>query len=190
MIMDGLLILDGTVSAAGVFSGTAVNSGTTFVSGGNGTTSYNILDVSQLGASAKGYGRDIGIGEDLELVVMATVSFTGGGSSTLQVQLQYAPDSGSGTPGSWATVAQSVAYSISQLTLPATGMAVELLRIKLPPMTPSPATGSAMVKFIQMNYVIGSANMTAGAIAAFIVLDKTALGPGLGYQSGYSNQYL
>lgn len=186
--MDGLLILDGTVSATGVFSGTSVNSGTTFVSGGGGTTSYNIIDVSQLGASAKGYGRDLGIGEPLELVVMATVSFTGS-SSTLTVNLQYAPDN-NGVPGSWVTVASSVAFTLTQLTLPATGMGVELMRIKLPPMTPSPATGSAMVKYIQMLYQVSAANMTAGAIAAFIVLDKTALGPGLGYQSGYSNLYL
>ena len=189
MIMDGLLLLDGSVSAAGVFSGTAVNSGTTFVSGGNGTTSFNILDVSQLAASASGYGRDIGVGDDLELVVMATVSFTGGGSSTLTVNLQYAPDN-NGSPGSFVTQISSVAYTITQLTLPATGMGVELMRTKLPPFAPSPAMGSALPKYIQMLYTIGSANMTAGAIAAFIVIDKTALGPGLGYRSGYSNQYL
>ncbi|MGO9375664.1 MAG: hypothetical protein ACLQBD_26740 [Syntrophobacteraceae bacterium] len=41
-----------------------------------------------------------------------------------------------------------------------------------------------------MNYVVGTANMTAGAIASFIVIDKTSLGPQMGYQSGYSNQYL
>jgi hypothetical protein len=183
MIMDNLLLLDGSVSAAGVFSGTAVNSGTTFVSGGGGTTSFNILDVSQLASSASGYGRDIGIGDDLELVVMVTTLFTGA-SSTLQVQLQYAPDS-SGSPGTFVTVAQSIAYPLTALLAGA-----ELLRIKLPPMTPSPATGSALPKFIQMNYVIGVANMTAGAIAAFIVIDKTALGPLLGYRSGYSNAYL
>ena len=115
---------------------------------------------------------------------MVTTNFTGS-SSTLQVQLQYAPDGGSGTPGSYVTVAQSIAYALTALKA-----GTELLRIKLPPMTPSAATGSAMPKFIAMNYVVGTANMTAGAIASFIVIDKTALGPALGYQSGYSNQYL
>ena len=117
-------------------------------------------------------------------MVMVTTDFTSGGAATLQVQLQYAPDS-SGSTGPFATVAESVAHAMAVLKAGA-----ELLRIKLPPMTPSPATGSALPKFIQMNYVIGSFNMTGGAIAAFIVLDKTALGPMLGYQSGYSNQYL
>jgi hypothetical protein len=180
--MDGLLLMDGSVSSAGVFSGTAVNSGVTFTVGSQ--ASANILDVSQLASSASGYGRDIGIGDDLELVVMATVNFTGS-SSTLQVQLQYAPDGGSGTPGSWVTQVSSLAYTLTQLTAGS-----ELMRIKMPPMVPDPATGSALPKFIQMNYVVGSANMTAGAIAAFIVVDRTALGPKLGYQSGYSNQYL
>ncbi len=182
MIMDGLSLLDGSVSSAGVFSGTAVNSGVTFTAGSQ--ASANVIDVSQLASSASGYGRDIGIGEDLELVVMVTTLFTSGNAATLQVQLQYAPDS-SGSPGSYVTVAQSIAYAMAALAAGA-----ELLRIKMPPMTPSPATGSAMPKFIRMNYVVGSYNMTAGAIAAFIVLDKTALGPALGYQSGYSNQYL
>jgi len=181
MIMDGLSLLDGAVSSAGAFSGTAVSSGSTFTVGS--TSSANILDTSQLASSASGYGRDIGIGDDLELVVMVTTAFTGS-SSTLQVQLQYAPDS-SGSPGSFVTVAQSIAYALTALTA-----GTELLRIKVPPMTPSAATGSALPKFIQMNYVVGTANMTAGAIAAFIVIDKTALGPGLGYRSGYSNQYL
>ncbi|MGO9532942.1 MAG: hypothetical protein ACLP3B_17445 [Syntrophobacteraceae bacterium] len=64
------------------------------------------------------------------------------------------------------------------------------MRIKVPPMTPTSSFGSALPKFMQMNYVVGTANMTAGAIASFIVIDKTSLGPQMGYQSGYSNQYL
>lgn len=181
MIMDGLLLMDGSVSATGAFSGTAVNSGVTFTQGNQ--ASANILDTSQLASSASGYGRDIGVGDDLELVVMVTADFAGS-SSTLQVQLQYAPDS-SGSPGSFVTVAQSIAYALAALKA-----GTELLRIRIPPMTPSPATGSALPKFIQMNYVVGTANMTAGAIAAFIVIDKTALGPLQGYRSGYSNAYL
>ncbi len=182
MIMDGLLLLDGSVSTTGAFSGTAVNSGTTFTSA-TPTQSANIINVSQLASSASGYGRDIGVGDDLELVVIVTSNFAGT-NATLQVQLQYAPDS-SGSPGTFVTVAQSIAYAVGVLQA-----GTELLRIKLPPMTPSAATGSALPKYIAMNYIVGSANMTAGAIMAAIVIDKTALGPGLGYRSGYSNQYL
>ena len=182
MIMDALMLLDGSVSSGGVFSGTAVNSGTTFTVGNQ--DSANIIDLSQLASSKSGYGRDIGIGEGLEIVVQVMTAFTGS-SSTLQVQVQYAPDNGSGSPGSYVTVAQSIAYALTALTAGA-----ELLRIKVPPMTPTSQFGSALPKFMQMNYVVGTANMTAGAIASFITIDRTALGPGLGYQSGYSNQYL
>ncbi len=182
MIMDALLLLDGSVSSAGVFSGTAVSSGSTFTVGS--TASANIIDMSQIASSAKGLGRDIAVGDDIELVSIVTTLFTGS-ASTLQLQVQYAPDNGSGSPGSWVTVAQTIALALTQLVAGA-----EIWRAKLPPLMPAGVYGTAIPKFLQMNYVVGTANMTAGAIATFLVLDKTALGPQLGYQSGYSNQYL
>jgi hypothetical protein len=179
--MDNLLLLDGSVSATGALSGTAVNSGVTFTVGS--TTSANILDTSQLASSSSGYGRDMGIGEGLEFVCMLTAACTGA-TATLQVQLQYAPDS-SGSPGSFVTVAQTPAIPVASLTAGA-----ELFRCKLPAMIPDPATGSALPKYIQVNYVVGTANLTAGTILSFICVDKTALGPLMGYRSGYSNAYL
>ncbi len=183
MIMDALLLLDGSVSAAGVLSGTAVNSGTTFTSSA-ATSSANIIDTSQLASSAKGYGRDLGPGDDLSLVVMVQTTFAGS-SSTLQIALQYAPDNGSGSPGTFVTMVQSAAYTLTQLTAGS-----ELLRIQLPPVSPQGPGGSFIPKFIQLSYTVGTANMTAGAIVAAILIDREALGPYLGYQSGYSNQYL
>ncbi len=182
MIMDSLLLLDGSVSSSGVFSGTA-QSAWTSQPGNN--TSANIIDVSQLASSSKGLGRDIGVGDGLNLVVSVIAPFTSGGSPTLQVNLQYAPDSGSGTPGAWVTVVESAVYTLTQLSV--TG---ELLRIALPPMSPAGSGGSAMVKYIQMQYVVGSSSFTAGAISAAIVIDREALGPNQGYQSGYSNLYM
>ncbi|MGO9170025.1 MAG: hypothetical protein ACLQBD_26745 [Syntrophobacteraceae bacterium] len=85
--MDNFLMLDGSNSAAGVFTGTAVNPTNTFTSG-TPTASANAIDLSQLASSAKGYGRDIGVGDDIELVCMVTTTFLGS-SSTLQVQVQY-----------------------------------------------------------------------------------------------------
>src|SRR5271157_3319182 len=100
MIMDLLHMLDGTNSAAGVFTGTTVNSGTTFTVGNQ--VSANIIDMSQIASSAKGLGRDIAVGDDIELVSLVIVTFTGS-SSTMQLQVQYAPDNGSGSPGSYVT---------------------------------------------------------------------------------------
>jgi hypothetical protein len=182
MIMDALLLLDGSVNSAGAFVGTTVNSGTTFTVGNQ--VSANIYDMSQLPSSASGLGRDLGPGDDLSLVVMVGTAFTGS-SSTLQVNLQYAPDNGSGSPGSWVTMQSSVLYTLAQLSAGS-----ELMRMQLPPYSPAPAGGSALPKFIQISYAVGTANMTAGSIFAAITIDRQALGPLLGYKSGYVNTYI
>jgi len=182
--MDALLLLDGSYSSAGVLAGTSVSSGSTFTTGSQ--ASANIIDLSNIAGSAKGYGHDPGIGRKLELICLVMTAFTGS-SSTLQVQLQYAPDGGSGTPGTWYTVGQSIAYALTALT-----QGAELLRIPLPPFSPTTlASGGTVVpKFIQVNYVIGTNNMTAGQILTLITAERQALGPQMGYQSGYSNQYI
>ena len=182
MIMDNYLMIDGANSSLGVFTGTTVQNGTTFQVGNQ--VSANIIDMSQIAGSAKGLGRDIAVGDDIELVSLVTAVFTGS-SSTLQLQVQYAVDNGSGSPTGWTTVAQSVAFTLAQLVAGA-----EIWRTKLPPYAPAGVFGTVVPKYLQMNYVVGTANMTAGAIATFICIDKTALGPQMGYQSGYSNQYL
>ena len=175
MIMDGLLLFDGSMGSNGTLSGTAVNSGTTFVVGNQ--DSANIIDLSQLASSNKGYGRDIGIGDDPAVLIdcLIAANFTGAGA-TMAVQLQTAPDNGSGSPGSWTVLEQTPALAVSTLTA-----GTEIFR------TPVPA---GVQKFLKLTYVIGTANMTAGSIISTLVLDRSALGPLMGYQSGYSNQYL
>jgi hypothetical protein len=77
----------------------------------------------------------------------------------------------------------SAVYTLSQLTAGS-----EIMRIEVPPVSPS---NLGMVpKFMQATYTIGTANMTAGALYTAIVTDREALGPYMGYQSGYSNQYV
>jgi hypothetical protein len=115
---------------------------------------------------------------------MVGTAFTGS-SSTLQVNLQYAPDNGSGSPGSWVTMQSSAVYALTALTAGA-----ELMRMTIPPYSPAPAGGSPLPKFIQTTYTVGTANMTAGSIFAAITLDRQALGPLLGYRSGYVNTYI
>jgi hypothetical protein len=173
MIMDSLLFFDGSMSSAGVLTGTSVNSGTTFTTGAN-TDSANILDVSQIASSASGYGRDVGVGDDpaLEVYVSIQTQFTGAGAS-LQVLLEAAPDS-SGSPGNYTILAESQVYAVAALT-----QGTELFRIKIPA---APVT--LVPKFYKLTYVVTGANMTAGAILAGVVLDREALGPGMGYRSG------
>ena len=58
------------------------------------TASTNIIDL--------GIARDIGgaVTDQLMLLCQVATAFTSGGSATLQVQFQTAPDNGSGLPGS------------------------------------------------------------------------------------------
>ncbi|MGC9966400.1 MAG: Bbp16 family capsid cement protein [Syntrophobacteraceae bacterium] len=177
MIMDNLLLLDGSVSAAGVLSGTLYSAWT--VGGGVGDQpSANVIDVSQLASSASGYGRDVGIGDDpaLLLVVQVATTFSTGSSPTLQVRLQTAPDSGTGTIGAYVDLVTTPVLAASALTA-----GTELLKIPLP---------VGIQKFIRVLYTVGTAAFTAGAVIASIVLDREALGPQLGYRSGYSNTYI
>ncbi len=177
MIMDALLLFDGSVNAQGTLSGTTVTSGTNFTSGAT-TDSVNIIDVSQIASSASGRGRDIGVGDDpaLKIAIMVTSAFTSSGNATLQVELQTAPDSGSGTPGMWTPIVYSE-------TVPVAGLVAgySFLNFKIPP---------GVQKYLKLTYLVGTANMTAGAIIAGMVLDREQLGPALGYPSGYSTTYI
>ena len=154
MIMDSLLIFDGSMSAGGAASGTSVNSGTTFVVGNQ--DSANIIDTSNIAANANAQGRDVGIGDDpallIECLIMA--SFAGTGAS-MAVQLQTAPDNGSGAPGSWTVLEQTPAIAVASLTAGA-----ELFKAPIP---------IGVQKFLKLTYVVSGANMTAGQIFSTIV---------------------
>jgi hypothetical protein len=173
--MDSLLMFDGGLSAQGVFSGTSVVSGTSFTSAA-ATDSANIIDVSQIAGSAKGLGRDIGIGDDPELKIAIEVmtAFAGVGAS-MQIELQTAPDNGSGSPGAWSVINMTPVIPVASL-VPGQINTLEIV--------------PGVQKFLKLTYVVTGANMTAGAIAAGIVLGRGNLGPNLGYPSGYSNQYV
>jgi hypothetical protein len=194
MIMDWLNVFDaaGTTGTAGQpnipLAGLGMYAASNLGNGGAmapGTFySSNIIDVSQIASSKSGLGRDIGVGEELELVVTLTQALIGLATSTFQVLLQAAPDNGSGSPGTFYTIAQSPAYAVGT-----TGISGEIFRTKIPA-----SLSSQSPKFYQLAYVVGTANVATsasnGAILAAIVLDRTSLGPLGGYQSGYSNQYL
>src|SRR5215472_13404165 len=91
MILDGALQFTGTAGIAG-----SVDSPTT------GTQqSTNTIDLVN--------ARDLGIGDDpaLKLLIQCITTFTGG--TSLDIQLQGAPDNGSGSPGTYTTMWDSTA---------------------------------------------------------------------------------
>ena len=179
MILDGLLTFSGTSNGAsgGITAGAQTDSPTT------GTqAASNIIDlgVAGLPTSANGGGaRDIAVGDDpmLKLSAICPVAFTGG--TSLQLQLQGAPDNGSGAPGTYTTMWTSPAYAEASIIAGA-----QLANIDVP----RPVAGQALPRFLKLNY-ISVGTHSAGTIEAQIVIDRFdqivgTSGALSGYQAG------
>lgn len=163
MILDNLLMFTGTSNgaAAGITSGANTDAPTT------GTQiASNILDLgvnSGVPSSANGGGaRDLGIGDNpsLELLAAVTTTFTVG--TSLQLLLAGAPDNGSGSPGSYTTMWTSFAFLEAALLA-----GVQLANITLPRTLP----GQVLPRFLRLSF-ISVGNHSTGAIECGIVLDR------------------
>lgn len=176
MILDGLLTFTGTSNGAtgGITSGAQTDAPTT------GTqAASNIIDlgVSGLPSSANGGGaRDLGVGDDpsLKFSAMVIAAFTGG--TSLQLQLQGAPDNGSGAPGSYTTMWTSAAIAEASLVAGAQLANIDVPRVVF---------GQALPRFLKLNFIsVGTHG--AGTIECNIVLDRDdqIMGTGGAY-SGY-----
>lgn len=176
MILDNLLTFTGTSNGAtgGITAGAQTDLPTT------GTqAASNIIDlgVSGLPSGANGGGaRDIGVGDDpsLKLSVLVTTAITGG--TSLQLQLQGAPDNGSGAPGSYTTMWTSAAIAEASLVAGAQLANVDVPRVVF---------GQPIPRYLKLNF-ISVGTHSAGAIEAQIVLDRDdqIMGTGGAY-SGY-----
>ena len=177
MILDGLLTFTGTSNGAtgGITSGAQTDAPTT------GTqAASNIIDLgvaSGVPSSANGGGaRDIGAGDDPSLKLSAIVgtAFTVG--TSLQLQLQGAPDNGSGAPGSYTTMWQSLAIAEASLTA-----GQQLANIDVP----RPAPGQVVPRFLKLNFISVGTHST-GTVEANIVIDRDDQITGAtGLYSGY-----
>jgi hypothetical protein len=143
MIEDGLLQFTGTAGTAG--STDAPTTGT--------QTSTNIIDLANT--------RDMGVGDDpaIEILVQVQTAFASG--TSLQVNLQGAPDS-SGSPGTWTTYIAGPVVAEAALVVGA-----RLLDVPLPRSAP----GVAKPRFYRLQYVTVGTH-TAGAIHGALVLDR------------------
>ena len=176
MILDNLLTFTGTSNGAtgGITSGAQTDAPTT---GTQAASNMIDLGVSGLPASASGGGaRDIGVGDDpsLKLSVMVIAAFTVG--TSLQLQLQGAPDNGSGAPGSYTIMWTSAAIAEASLVAGA-----QLANINVPRVV----FGQAIPRFLKLNFISVGTHST-GTIEAQIVLDRDdqIMGTGGAY-SGY-----
>ena len=176
MILDGLLTFTGTSNGAtgGITSGAQTDAPTT------GTqAASNIIDLGLNGlpGSANGGGaRDLGVGDDpaLKLSAMVIAAFTGG--TSLQLQLQGAPDNGSGAPGSYTTMWTSAAIAEASLVAGAQLANIDVPRVVF---------GQALPRFLKLNFISVGTHST-GTIECNIVLDRDdqIMGTGGAY-SGY-----
>jgi hypothetical protein len=162
MILDNLLMFTGTSNGAtaGVTAGPNTDLPTT-----GAQVSSNVIDLHMLGIPvlAAGQGaRDMGIGDDPALKILALVTAALTGGTTLQLALQGAPDSGTGTPGTFVTWWTSPAYAAATLTTGARLFDMDM---------PRPPDGVPVPRFLRFSYT-GTGTFTAGALEICIVLDR------------------
>jgi len=163
MIIDGLNLFTGISNGA---SGAPASGANTDAPTTGTQVSANIIDlgvINGLPTSARGGGaRDIAIGDDpmMKLLVQVTTAFASG--TNLQVNLQGAPDNGSGAPGSFTTMWSSPAVVEANLTQGAYIANIDV---------PRPVPGQPVPRYLQLQYV-SSGTHTAGAIEGAIVLDR------------------
>jgi hypothetical protein len=162
MILDGLLYFTGTSRGA---SGVPALGAQTDLPTTGTQVSSNALDlgITGLPTSASGGGaRDIGIGDDpaMKLLVIVTTAITGG--TSLQLNLQGAPDNGSGAPGSYTTMLSTAVFAEAVLIQGARLMDDDM---------PRPVPAQPLPRFLQLQY-ISVGTHSAGALQATLVLDR------------------
>jgi len=127
------------------------------------TVTRDSTDVIDVGISGQtGHARDMGIGMDLQLLVLSNRLFAGG--TSVQISLQGAPDNGSGAQGTYAIFAQTPAITLAQLNA-TPGM---LFPIALPR---PPYGGFGLPRFFKLVYTV-SGTFTAGAVLAHLLLNR------------------
>jgi len=152
MIIDGSLQFTGT---AGTVSTDSPTTGT--------QQSTNIINWVN--------PRDMGIGDNPALKLLIQIMTTFADGTSLNVQLQGAPDNGSGSPGSYTTMWESSVQAEAVLVAGRYLANVDLPRVLLPSPNTGATAAQALPKFLRLQYVTVGTH-TAGAIYAAIVLDR------------------
>jgi hypothetical protein len=119
--------------------------------------------VTATGSTASTNVIDLGVARHLALLCEVVTPFTSGGSATLRVQVQTSSDN-----AAWTTLAQSDDVPVASLV-----QGYRFLPNELP---------GGTSRYLRLNYVVGTAAMTAGAITAALV-------PSLDVQRAYPRAY-
>ena len=163
MILDNLLCFTGT--SKGATAGAPAQNAQTDLPTTVTQLSSNVIDLGIVGLpvfASGGGARDIGIGDDpaMKILVIVTVAITGG--TSLQVNLQGAPDSGTGTQGSYTTMISSPVVAEASLIAGARLLDADV---------PRPVPGQAIPRFLLLQY-ISVGTHSAGSLQGYLVLDR------------------
>src|SRR6266567_4581322 len=162
MILDGLLQFTGAPSG-----GVTAGDGRSDVPTTGSQVSSNVIDLGLTGLplSAGGGGaRDIGIGDDpaMKFVVQVVVGFAGG--TSLAVNVQGAPDNGSGAPGTFVVMVTGPTVLLAGLIAGARILDIDM---------PRPAPGQPLPRFLQLGYVsVGTFTGGLQRVQGYLVLDR------------------
>ena len=166
MFQDALLTLAGNQAISSTAAGTNVYDVTGV---GSGTVPPMITGVLGTTGAAVPIGFDIGAGDGFaipEVTYEVPTAFVSAGGATLQIQLQAAPDNGSGSAGTYQTLVQTSTFTAGQLPANTIG------QFQVPPVQPN-WVGEALPRFYRLNFVVGTSTFSAGNINAFLNLNPT-----------------
>lgn len=145
---------------------------------GVGNVPNMIFGVNGAGVSQTA-GFDIGTGDGIRPVAMFTVNqtFTAAGAATLTIQVEAAPDNGSGAEGAYTVIQQTGPLALANLAVGA-----DPLVIVLDPLLP----GEVLPRFYKFNYVVATGPFTAGKLTANILLDAPSIARAASYAANFS----
>jgi len=126
----------------------------------SGTDTDLVGDVIDIGVA-----RDIGVSEQLYLVVQVTTALTSGGSATVQWSLASDSVAAVATDGSQSIHFLSNAFAVADLT------AGKQFVFPLPMGDGDAAITTGYERFLGFQTVTGVAALTAGAVNAFLTTD-------------------
>lgn len=117
--------------------------------------SINVIDI--------GTPRDIGVHHrNLYLSAQVSTAIVGPAGTTLQAQWQGSVDN-----ATWNTIVETMAYPA--VAIPASR---RFLDMEVPRQSPFPDAPGGLFRYFRLNWVVGGGPITAGAVAAFLALEK------------------
>ena len=130
--------------------------------------STNVYDLSPVGNGVNSnLIRDIGGGEDVNLVIQVDTTATAAGAATVTVTLESADNA--------ALTSSTVHFTSAAYPLASLGGGKTLAVIKLP--------ADSYKRYVGIRYTVGTGPLTTGAFSAFITHDVPSF---RAYQKGYN----